>query len=470
MTNGKRQIGICGTFDLENYGDLLFPLIAEAELQKRLGPIKLQRFSYWEKTPPEWPYTVHSLTQLPAMIAQLDALLIGGGDLIRFDKGVAPGYAPPTPSLHLPGGYWLTPALIALQRDCPVIWNAPGAYGDVPTWAMPLLELALNLSNYLAVRDIESQQALKHFAPNTTINLVPDTAFGAAQLVNLAQPSAEYRNLCASTGLKSPYIIVQATTGVDIFLHFVQQHPEIFQDYQFLILPIGPVLGDNTTIFEEQLPRSIRPQSWPGPLLLTELIGRASAAVGTSLHLSIVSLAFGLPVFRPTATGSYRKYAILNDFETITMFGSTPIDPDWFVTRLQKRASLPIMQEIAHRLTRHWDEIAAIIAAGETKAATRESIGHLWESIPNLLEGGELRYLLAQKELARQQDEINALIDERNRLNEEYQLTLARHAAEIAAIYTSNSWKITSPLRALRRNLNEKKPKPETKNDKTDQY
>jgi lipopolysaccharide transport system ATP-binding protein len=34
------QIGICGTFDVANYGDLLFPLIAESELTERLGALR----------------------------------------------------------------------------------------------------------------------------------------------------------------------------------------------------------------------------------------------------------------------------------------------------------------------------------------------------------------------------------------------------------------------------------------------
>jgi hypothetical protein len=52
MTAAERQIGICGTFDVENYGDLLFPLIVEAELSRRLGRVRLHRFSYTEKTTP----------------------------------------------------------------------------------------------------------------------------------------------------------------------------------------------------------------------------------------------------------------------------------------------------------------------------------------------------------------------------------------------------------------------------------
>jgi hypothetical protein len=34
MAERKWEIGISGTFDVANYGDLLFPLIAEAELGK----------------------------------------------------------------------------------------------------------------------------------------------------------------------------------------------------------------------------------------------------------------------------------------------------------------------------------------------------------------------------------------------------------------------------------------------------
>ncbi len=46
MKDREWQIGLFGTFDVQNYGDLLFPLIAEAELTLRLGTVKLHRFSY----------------------------------------------------------------------------------------------------------------------------------------------------------------------------------------------------------------------------------------------------------------------------------------------------------------------------------------------------------------------------------------------------------------------------------------
>jgi hypothetical protein len=72
------NIGIFGTFDVENYGDLLFPSIAQAELSKRLGAVKVHAFSYNSKQPPQWPYVVTSVAELPERAGLLDAVVIGG--------------------------------------------------------------------------------------------------------------------------------------------------------------------------------------------------------------------------------------------------------------------------------------------------------------------------------------------------------------------------------------------------------
>ena len=125
MQDRRWEVGICGTFDVENYGDLLFPMIAERELSERLGAVTLHRFSYHSKTPPEWPYR-----SLPYRAARYDSSPRRVADrrrvYRRFDQEVAVGYGPPAPEIHHPTGYWLTPALLALQHDVPLMWNAPG--------------------------------------------------------------------------------------------------------------------------------------------------------------------------------------------------------------------------------------------------------------------------------------------------------------------------------------------------------
>lgn len=510
MTHPPRQIGICGTFDVENYGDLLFPLIAETELQRRLGPIRLHRFSYWQKAQPDWPYKVNSVTELPAAAAQLDGMIIGGGDLLRFDELVAPGYRPPVPEVHHPTGYWLTPMLIALQYGCPVVWNAPGAVGPIPSWAEPLLELAIALSSYVAVRDEASRQALERFAKNRAINVVPDTGFGISWLVNLERPSVEYLRLSESSRLKTPYIVVQPTFGLEAFSRLAQNHPQMLMDYQLVVLPIGPALGDDCANLN--LPGSICITPWPGPLVLAELIGHSAAVVGVSLHLAITALAFGVPVFRP-AVNLYSKHAILSQFDAVARFDAkAEIDPDWFIAKLgQASASRQLLQVIG-RLERHWDEIADVLSAGCEKPDTLENLGRFWQSTPTMLQGWATRLAIAREErqaalveqmtVNAQRDaaivernaavaergtavaernaaaaERDAAIGERNAAAAERDTAVAERNAAAAdrdtaigesnaaaaerdaamiernAVYSSISWRITAPLRAVRRTL-----------------
>ena len=160
------------------------------------------------------------------MIHRLDGLLIGGGFLIRFDKQVAPGYLPPTPEIHHPTGYWLTPALIALQHDVPLVWNAPGMHcNDIPAWANPLMEMALALSRYVSVRDEPSRSALEPLT-SSPIAVVPDTAFGLrACWISRARPPPNSRVSLKSSGLDGPYIVVQATLGLEGFVRVHQESP-----------------------------------------------------------------------------------------------------------------------------------------------------------------------------------------------------------------------------------------------------
>jgi lipopolysaccharide transport system ATP-binding protein len=387
MRDRDWQIALFGTFDVENYGDLLFPLIAEAELTERLGPVKIHPFSYHARTPPHWPYQVTSLTELPQKVSYLDAALIGGGHIIRFDKEVALalGYGPPTPAIHHPTGYWLTPALMALQHGVPLIWNAPGMqYHEIPAWADPLMELVFPLSRYISVRDHLSQTALARFVEKTQIAVMPDTAFGIPKLVDTRRGSDELRVLRKASGLTDPYIIVQATPGLDPFLRFVKTHSDRLRDFRFLALPIGPLLGDNETALGDELPGMVRLPFWPHPLLLAELISDAAAVVGYSYHLAITALAFGVPVFCPVDL-SVGKYVALSGFDTIfPLPNETETDPQLFITRLGKTVPSQAARAARDQLERHWDRIATVIREGLTDS--RRGLDQFWQSLPGLLE------------------------------------------------------------------------------------
>lgn len=472
MRDRDLQIGLFGTFDVENYGDLLFPLIAEAELTERLGTLKLHRFSYHAKSPPEWPYTVTSVTELPRMAGNLDGVLIGGGFIIRFDKDVAPGYGPPTPAIHHPTGYWLTPALIALQHGIPLIWNAPGMdCNDIPGWADPLMQLALAHSRYIRVRDEPSRAALARFVDKEPIAVMPDTGFGISRLFDDRQPSVEFNRLREASGLSGPYIVVQAIRGLDSFLRFVKTHSHRLRDFRFLALPIGPALGDHEAILGDDLPGLVCLSAWPHPLLLTELISQAAAVVGRSYHLAITALAFGVPVFS-SADLALGKYTALSGFETVySLPNETETDPHWFMTRLGKTTPTPAARAARNQLAQHWDRVAAVLDNGST--GTQRAVTQFLQSLPDLLESAAIRHDAAVKvseqsadlrERIKEQAAAIAAVEsqnakERGRIGELSKL-LALARAEIVArddriarLHNSPSWRVTTPARFVMRNL-----------------
>jgi len=443
MTGCTWHIGIFGTFDVENYGDLLFPILAEAELSKRLGAVQLHRFSYNAKSPAEWPYAVTSVSDLPELAEQLDGVLIGGGFIIRFDKVVAHGYFPPTADIHHPTGYWLSPALIAQQHGVPVIWNAPGMHcNDIPEWSTPLLKLALEHSQCVRVRDEPTRESLGALSPNTDIQVLPDTAFNLPNLIDEQYPSAAFAKLRQTFGLDVPYIVIQSIHVVEPFLQLFEQHPEALAGYRLLVMPIGPVLGDHHMVVTARIPDAITLPFWPEPLLLAEILGNAQAVIGHSYHLSISALVFGVPVFSTAdlSTGKYTALAEMGQMHALPK--AEELTVQWFTSRIGKKPPSASLSAAKVELGAYWDQVAKIIVQGKTSA--HRTLNRFWQHLPTLLENGVNRPLAQAQPSPPTLDYLNIELNARQQqifqLNE--QLTTLRN---------SNSFKLTAPLRSLGR-------------------
>ncbi|NWA29019.1 polysaccharide pyruvyl transferase family protein [Pseudomonas gingeri] len=436
------HVGIFGTFDVENYGDLLFPILAEAELSKRLGSVQLHRFSYNAKTQAEWPYSVTSLTELPALAEQLDGVLIGGGFIIRFDKVVAHGYGPTTADIHHPTGYWLSPALIAQQHGTPVVWNAPGMHcNDIPEWSTPLLKLALEHSQCVRVRDEPSRESLSALSPNTDIQVLPDTAFNLPDLIDEQHPSPAFSKLRETFGLDVPYIVIQPIHVVEPFLQLFERHPQALAGYRLLVLPIGPVLGDHHMVVTERIPEAITLPFWPAPLLLAEILGNAQAVIGHSYHLSISALVFGVPVFSTAdlSTGKYTALAEMGQMHALPE--AQELTEQWFTSRIGKTQPSAQLKATRVELAAYWDQVAAIIVQGKTSA--HRALNRFWQHLPTLLENGAPRSLAVVEPtptLDYMNIELNARQKQIFQLNE-----------QLATLQNSNSFKLTAPLRSLGR-------------------
>jgi polysaccharide pyruvyl transferase WcaK-like protein len=356
---GKVRVAQVGTFDVENFGDLLFPLLARRALADRLPEVETVLYSYRSKSADEWPYEVRRLETLVEEIERYDLVLVGGGDIVRFDKEIAPGYLPSNTALHHPTSLWMAPTLLAAAHRIPVAWNAIGVPAECPGWAVPATRSVLSAVNYLAVRDQRSADRLGAVGSDTEIHVVADTAFAVRQLLP-GRPSRAYRAQLDELGIEPPYLIVQPSPRLAPFAPRLQDGLQALRDdgWSIVELPIGPIHGDTAGSMDLGV-ETETPARWPNPELILELIGRSGGVVGVSLHLAIVASALGVPVARPAdLTTSESKHAAVESLPGVSHWpssGAGSISLPFGARRVTNGAG-PDTQ--VSSLLGHWDEIA----------------------------------------------------------------------------------------------------------------
>lgn len=355
MPRSSVSIALAGGFDAGNYGDALFPLLAECALRARLGDdLELTVYGFRDLEPGLRPYAVRDLSRLPAEISDHDLLLLGGGQLIRGDR-LGPAFPPASPAVHDPLGIWLVPILTALVAGVPVAWNAPGVSPTIPEHLDPVVAAAVAGVRHLVVRDEQSSRWLAERA-STQAAVVPDTAFGLADHTR-PESGPEAAAILADAGIRGPYLILQPTAEL---LPWRDALDGVLQDahaagLEVLELPIGPALGDRPGVLGElPVPTRAAPR-WPGPAGMVELIANAAGAAGMSYHLGVTATAFGVPHWRPPSPPGW-KYEVLEALPGVTVFGRDPAAAN----RFGARTPSPDVTALRARVDAHWDAIASL--------------------------------------------------------------------------------------------------------------
>lgn len=356
----RHEIGIVGTFDVENYGDLLFPLLAQAELGRRLPGVGVAAYSYNARAAPAWPYDVRPVANLVAA-ADTAGLLIGGGQLVRSDAyfpiAVPPGTA-------VPYDIWLLPALTGLALRIPVVWNAIGAWEGGVAFTPAVRELfaaALQASDGVRVRDAITAQIFDTIAGRQVARGAPDTGFGLRRLIDLASPSAAYMEWRRAHGIAGPYVAIQATEHLAPSADALRRLRSLVPEARFVLLPICKVHGDRAALPPFARLDAIADDAFLAPTLFAEIIAHAMLAVGSSLHFGITAIAFGIPLLRAAGYDD-KKYRILDDFA-----GTRPLQADLTrndVAQLAASARAdPRPAAVAREVDAYWDEVAATFGA-----------------------------------------------------------------------------------------------------------
>lgn len=332
MTAAKRRsdgtVAVWGMFDLDSFGDQLYPRIAEQELVRRLPGWQVRTYAPfgWERPcRMDGGFVAEPLgPREPARAEQLaraaDLTLIGGGELPPLDTdhldGLARAYGVDHATLaRRAPGQWLVDGLGAEQeRRHPVVWNAVGVPAGLPAEQVDQLQRAVGRRGYLAVADQWSARRLHAYGVEREVEVVPDTAFLLHRLVRSEplQARVAYFRHMGWYPANRPALVVQgdraALPHAREIAKVVRWATEEVIRADVVLLDASPCHGDGEfadVIAEHLDPRHTHrlPGGMPPEDVLAAIHG-AMATIATGFHTTLAAALFG------------RRWALLNLADT----------------------------------------------------------------------------------------------------------------------------------------------------------
>ncbi|MYZ46568.1 polysaccharide pyruvyl transferase family protein [Propylenella binzhouense] len=364
-----RRVLVTGTFDVENYGDLLFPIVAAHELGSRgfgVVPVSPTGAAVTGLADAPRPVTVAEMMSGEAPIA---GILIGGGYIVHHHSAsVLSEYESAGVADWAYAGLWLGATAAAALRDVPVAWNAPGApvpFGGAGRRA--LIGSMLRAATYVSVRDPGSLEFLGQHE-GVDIRVVPDTVLGLARawpreaLADACRTLAARKGISAGTRWLAVHLRMR-TLGQLQLADLARSIDAIAARWEVtpLLIALGRSLDDAAAVSALSDTLRCGHVRLDDPTSLKEIaaaIAFSRAYVGASMHGYVTACAYDVPgvmVARP----AHRKFGGL-----VSQLGRRgDLAQDWTsaldaVERHMAATPSPrIPASVRMALDQHWSEI-----------------------------------------------------------------------------------------------------------------
>lgn len=303
----KYRIAQVGSFDVENYGDLLFVDVFENNINKY---VEIEEIVLFAPKRCKMPFSngereVFSVTELEKKNQEkpFDAIVVGGGDLIHCTK--IRTYMP-----HISQEWmdyealymWMIPSIISWKYGIPLLWNAPGVPLEFMDAEKMIVKELSQMADYISVRDKKSGKNLEDCLVAKDIQVVPDTVFSISELISKSELEQKFSQM--DIGLKkNKYIIFHANytflqTEVQDCIETLRKIKAEHQ-LDIVLLPIGYALGDETFITEliKECPGEfITLSNKMDPLEMLIIIANSAGYIGASLHGCITAATYDVPI------------------------------------------------------------------------------------------------------------------------------------------------------------------------------
>lgn len=462
-----------GTFDVANYGDLLFPLVLEKRIEAAFGPQShepgsstaraawgIRHVSPFGGSPPipggVECIGVPGLEGLPKNESDKHTgVILGGGHLIHASPTNVSTYrSSPDFALNAYPSLWLGAAHHALSTGAPLIWNAPGIPAELPPDASRLLCWATSFCDYVSVRDERSLRLLQRAGFEGEAHVAPDTAFDIAHLFSDSEIDLAYRAAFEARNLPP----AQATISFHLNERYLGEEPGLVAqridqicaqaDSTAILIGLGPCHGDDDLAVEvgAAMRNDVLVIDQPRTLIeAAACIARSRAYIGSSLHGAITACAFGVPamiVAKESADGGkFSGFLGPHGLESWLV-------ADWAEAEAKSPALLGcapepwrvISRQVGPALDRHWRKIETTLRESPRHSRARADAPlRLLETTQEIISSGGI-YAGLRPEQARlavsQQNTIKAQRQHARELKASYRAANRDLRRKIAALET----------------------------------
>src|ERR1700749_2554166 len=379
-----RRVFMTGTYDVKNFGDLLFPIVARMRMAD----------AGFEIVPVSPTGATAAFADAMKCVAARDMLsvenaagvVIGGGDIIHaHDMRLIAEYRNAGVAKSAAASLWLGATLAAAVRDIPIAWNAPGVPHPFPGSKGHLVDAALTAADYLSLRDQGSAELLEP-PGDVALAIAPDSVADIARLWPLRFLTEAFRTLVARkngepNAAYAAFHFRDRTLGTMVSEAVAKRIDGFCRANAIrpILIAIGESLGDG------ELARAIAANLTVPHMLLddprslaeiTAAIACSRLSMGASLHGYLVSAAYGVPG-RLVAKPSYRKFAGFLDHAGRSRDLARNWDEAFAQPPRQYRSTLP--DEVLSKLDTHWENIIAALRTPERKRKERHAFLRVWQ-------------------------------------------------------------------------------------------
>lgn len=378
-----KKIAQIGSFDVENYGDLLFPFV----LKHKLSNYKIDLFSpNGGRMPFNEEIIVYKAIDLEKKIIEegYDALIIGGGDVLRLDSSILDLYKN---NMSPAMSFWLNPILLAKKYHIKVIFNAVGVPFRWRDSEKRILYQLLKDVDYLSVRGNHSKMLLEECGLKN-VKVIPDTVLNISQIVSLKELKEiklglERRNIISSS---NRYIVIQHNQYNSNNIHYVNEFKKLISlitdkyNYDVLLMPIGYVHHDIRFLEKLKMDDNIRVnliEDKLSPMEMLSILANSSGYIGTSMHGAITTYAYQKPIMMINTKRNYKREDFLEiigkkELEVKSVFELCKIFEESFLK--EKVNNLKLLN---NKINKHFSNISAVIECDQNKCLSNFEVNVL---------------------------------------------------------------------------------------------